>query len=213
MVKAHEVAVADHEKRRGVDRPDLVSGPAGEVVNDRLHALEEWEEVRRVRRHRLVAGLPAGELLRGRQPRIILLRRRDLGVVAVGADVRGSEHEAADLGRVAESKARGGEGTQTEAPDVDGPAPGDPVDHLGDVVGEALDGHGAAGVGCVAVTLQLDADHSAALGEPGKDVAEAAAEGHDAAVEGNERRSCGVAVLLVPDRDAINFLVGHAFRR
>ena len=142
-----------------------------------------------------------------------MLRCRDLGVVAVGADVRGSEHEAADLGRVAESEARGGEGTETEAPDVDGPAAGDPVDQLGDVVCEALNGHGAAGVGCVAVALELDADHSAALGQPREDVAEAAAKGENAAVDGDERRSCGVAVLLVPDGDAIDFLVGHAFRR
>ena len=45
MVEADEVAVADHEERGGGDRPDLVGGPAGEVVDDRLHALEEREEV------------------------------------------------------------------------------------------------------------------------------------------------------------------------
>jgi hypothetical protein len=61
----------------------------------------------------------------------------------------------------------------------------------------------------VAVALELDADHPAALGEPGKDVAEAALEGDDAAVQANERRSRGVAVLLVPDRDVIDLLVGH----
>ena len=111
---------------------------------------------------------------------------------------------------MAESEARGGEGAETEAPDVDRPAVRDPVDQLGDVVGEALDRHGAAGVGCVAVALELDADHPAALGEPGEDVAEAAAEGEDAAVQGDERRSCRVAVLLVPDGDAVDLFVGHA---
>jgi hypothetical protein len=63
----------------------------------------------------------------------------------------------------------------------------------------------------VAVALKLDADHPAALGEPRQDVAEAAAECDDAAVQGHERRSCGVAVLLVPDGDAVDLLVGHAF--
>ena len=44
MVEADEVVVADHEEGGGGDRPDLVSGPAGEVVNDRLHALEEGKK-------------------------------------------------------------------------------------------------------------------------------------------------------------------------
>jgi hypothetical protein len=131
-------------------------------------------------------------------------------VVAVGADVRGREHEAADLGRVAEGEARGGEGPEAEAPHVDGPAARDPVDQLGDVVGEAFDRHGTAGVGRVAVALELDADHPAALGEPGEDVAETALEGDDAAVQGDQRRSCGVVVLLVPDGDAVDLLAGHA---
>src|SRR5215203_6016431 len=65
VVEADEVAVADHEKRGGGDGPDLVGGPTGEVVNDRLHALEEREEVRWGRRHCLVVGLPCGELLLG----------------------------------------------------------------------------------------------------------------------------------------------------
>ena len=134
-------------------------------------------------------------------------------MVAVGSDVRGSEHEAADLGRVAESEARGGEGAETEAPDVDGPAVRDPVDQLGDVVCEPLDRHGAAGVGCVAVALELDADHPATLGEPRQDVAEAAAEGDDAAVQGDEHGACRVAVLLVPDGDAVDLFAGHDFRR
>ena len=43
--RRRKVTVADHEERRGGDGPDLVSGPTGEVVHDRLHALEEWEEV------------------------------------------------------------------------------------------------------------------------------------------------------------------------
>src|SRR5262245_43185170 len=58
VVQTYEVAVADHEERGGGDRPDLVRGPAGELVHDRLHALEEREEVRRVRRDGLVVGLP-----------------------------------------------------------------------------------------------------------------------------------------------------------
>ena len=174
VVEADEVAVADHEERGGGDRADLVGGPAGEVVDDRLQALEEREEVRRVRRDGLVGGLPGGELLLGRQSRVVLLGCRDLGVVAVGPDVRGREHEAADLGRVTQREARGGEGAEAVAPHVDGSAAGDPVDQLGDVVGEALDRHGAAGVGRVAVTLELDADHPATLGEPREHVAEAA---------------------------------------
>jgi hypothetical protein len=63
----------------------------------------------------------------------------------------------------------------------------------------------------VAVALEFDADHPAALGEPGEDVAEAAAEGDDAAVQGDEHGSCGVAVLLVPDGDAVDLFAGHAF--
>src|SRR5207344_1096158 len=116
------------------------------------------------------------------------------------------------LGRVAEGEARGGKGADTEAPNVDGSAARDPIDHLGDVIGEALDRHGATGVGCVAVALELDADHPAALSEPRQYVAEAAAERDDAAVQGDERRSCGIAVLLVPDGDAVDLLVGHAVR-
>jgi hypothetical protein len=112
---------------------------------------------------------------------------------------------------VAESEARGGQGAETEAPDVDGPAVRQPVDQLGDVVCEPLDRHCAAGVGCVAVALELDADHPAALAEPGKDVAEAAAEGDDAAMQGDERGPVGVAELLVPDGDAVDLFVGHAF--
>jgi hypothetical protein len=95
-------------------------------------------------------------------------------------------------------------------PHVDGPAARDPVDELGDVVGEPLDRHGAAGVGRVAVALELDADHPAALAEPGEHVAEAAVERENPAVQGDERRSCRVAALLVPDGDAVDLLVGHA---
>ena len=111
---------------------------------------------------------------------------------------------------MAHGEARGGEGAEAEAPHVDGSAAGDPVDQLGDVVGEPLDRHGAAGVGRVAVALELDADHPAALGEPGQDVVEAAVEREDAAVQGDERRPARVAVLLVPDGDAVDLLVGHA---
>ena len=108
-----------------------------------------------------------------------------------------------------QSKARRGEGAKAEAPHVDSPATRDPVDQLGDVVGESLDRHGAAGVGCVAVALELDADHPAALGEPGENVAKTAAEGDDTAVQGDERRSCRVAVLLVPDGDAVDLLAAR----
>jgi hypothetical protein len=83
---------------------------------------------------------------------------------------------------VAHGEARGGEGSEAVAPHVDGPAARDPVDQLGDVVGEALDRHRAAGVGRVAVALELDADHAAALAEPREDVVEAAVEREDAAV-------------------------------
>ena len=38
-------------------------------------------------------------------------------------------------------------------------------------------------------------------------------EREDAAVEGDERRAVGVAVLLVPDGDAVDLLVGHVPRR
>ena len=193
---------------------DLVGGPAGEVVDDRLQALEEREEVGRVRRHRLVVGLPGGELLLGRQARVVLLGRRDLGVVAVGADVRGGEHEAADLGRVADGEARGGEGAEAEAPHVDGSAARDPVDQLGDVVGEALDRHRAGR--CRACGRGPGARPRSPGGprvEPREDVAEAAVEREDAAVEGDERRAVGVAVLLVPDGDAVDLFVGHAPRR
>src|SRR5947208_1830524 len=129
--------------------------------------------------------------LLSRQAWMVLFGRRDLRVIAVGADVRGSEHEAADLGRVTESKARGGEGAEAVAPDVDRPAARDPVDQLGNVVGEPLERNGAVGVGRVPVALQLDADHPAAVDEPGKDVVKAAAEGEDAAVQGDQWRSCG----------------------
>ena len=107
-------------------------------------------------------------------------------MVAVEPNVRGGEHEVANLGRVAQREARRGEGTEAEAPHVDGPAARDPVDQLGDIVGETLDRHRAAGVGRVAVTLELDADHPAALCEPGEDVPEAAAEGEESTVERNE---------------------------
>ena len=72
VVEADEVAVADHEERGRGDAADLVGGPAGEVVHDRLHPLEEREEVARVGRHCLVVGLPASELLLRRQPRVVL---------------------------------------------------------------------------------------------------------------------------------------------
>src|SRR4029078_11895368 len=61
-------------------------------------------------------------------------------------------------------------------------------DHIarGAGVGESSDRDGAAGVGRVAVALELDADHPAALGEPGEHLAEAALEGDDAAVQGDQ---------------------------
>ena len=110
---------------------------------------------------------------------------------------------------MAEGQARGGEGAEAEAPHVDGSAARDAVDQLGHVVGEALDRHRPAGVGRVAVALELDPDDPAALRQPRQDVAEAALEREDAAVEGDERRAVGVAVLLVPDGDAVDRLVGH----
>ena len=105
---------------------------------------------------------------------------------------------------MAEGQARGGEGAEAEAPHVDGSAARDAVDQLGHVVGEALDRHRPAGVGSVAVALELDPDDPAALRQPREDVAEAALERDDAAVEGDERRAVGVAVLLVPDGDAVD---------
>jgi hypothetical protein len=51
--------VADHEEGRRRDGADLVGGPTGEVVHDRLHALQEREEVAVVRRDRLVVRLSA----------------------------------------------------------------------------------------------------------------------------------------------------------
>ena len=210
VVEADEVLVPDHQERGSGDRPDLLGGPAGHVVDHGLQALEEREEVIRVGRHRLVRGLPDRELLLRRQARIVLLGCGDLGVVAVGADVRGAEHEAADLGRVPHGEGCGGEGAEAEAPHVDGPAARDPVDQLGDVIGEPLDRHGATGVRRVAVALELDADHPAALGEPREDVVEAAVERHDAAVQGDQRWPGRVAELLVPDGDAVDLLGGHA---
>src|SRR4051812_43515314 len=44
--------------------------------------------------------------------------------------------------------------------------------------------------------------------EAGEDAAEAALEGDDAAVHGNQLRSFRVAVLRVPDGDAVNLLNG-----
>src|SRR3954466_7049103 len=71
---------------------------------------------------------------------------------------------------------------QAVAPHVDRSAAGDPIDQLGHIIGEPLDRHGAAGVGRVAVALELDADHPATLREPREDVAEAALKGEDAPV-------------------------------
>src|SRR4029079_5277451 len=97
------------------------------------------EEVGRVRRHGLVVGLPRGELLPGRQPRVVLLGRRDLRVVSVWADVRCSEHKPADLAGMTKSEARGRQRAETESPDVDGVATRDPIDELSDVIGEAFE--------------------------------------------------------------------------
>ena len=44
VVETDEVSVADHEEGGGGDAADLVGGPAGEVLYDRLHPLEEREE-------------------------------------------------------------------------------------------------------------------------------------------------------------------------
>ena len=105
--------------------------------------------------------------------------------------------------------ARRRQGAEAEAPEVGRSAAGHPVHELGDVVGEALDRHGPAGVGRVAVALKLDPDYPAALREPWQHVAEAAVEGKDPTVEGDERRPVGVAVLLVPDGNAVDLLVRH----
>lgn len=110
---------------------------------------------------------------------------------------------------MAEGQACGGEGAEAEVPHVDGSAVRDLVDHLGYVVGEALDRHRPAGVGGVAVALELHPDDPMALRQPRENVAEAALERDDAAVEGDKRRAVGVAVLLVPDGDAVDRLVGH----
>ena len=83
VVEAHEVPLTDHEERGGGDRADLVGRPTGELVHDRLQTFEEREEARRIGRDGLVGGLPRGELLLVRQPRVILFGRRDLGVVAL----------------------------------------------------------------------------------------------------------------------------------
>src|ERR1700687_5666655 len=61
----------------------------------------------------------------------------------------------------------------------------------------------------MAVALELDPDHPAVLREPRQHGAEAAFEGEDSAMEGDERRPVGVAVLLVPHGNAIDFLVRH----
>ena len=105
--------------------------------------------------------------------------------------------------------ARRRQGAEAEAPEVGRPAVGHPVNELGNVVGEALDRHGSAGVGRVAVALKLDPDHPAAVRQPWEHVAEAAIEGDDPTVKGDERRPVGVAVLLVPDRNAVDLLVRH----
>ncbi len=199
----------DQERRRG-DAADLVGGPAREVVHHRLQPLEEREEVVGVRRHRVVVGLPLRELFLGRQPRVVLLGRGDLGVVAVGPDVRSGQHQTPNLRRMTEGQARRGERAEAVAPHVDGPAAREAIDQLGDVVGETLDRYRAAGIGRVTVALELDPDDPAAGRQPREDVDEAALEREDAAVQRNERRAAGVAVLLVPDRDAVDVLVGHA---
>ena len=51
----------------------------------------------------------------------------------------------------------------------------------------------------MAVALELDPDDPAVVRQPGENVHELALEREDAAVEGDERRALGVAVLLVPD--------------
>src|SRR4051794_22377789 len=61
----------------------------------------------------------------------------------------------------------------------------------------------------MAVALELDPDHMAAFREPRQHVAEAPLEGHNPTVEGDERRPVGVAVLLVPDGNAVDLLVRH----
>ena len=98
---------------------------------------------------------------------------------------------------------------QAEAPEVGRSAAADTVHEFGDVVGEALDRHGSAGVGRVAVALKLDTDHPAALCEPRQHIAEGPVEGDEPTVEGDERRPVGVAVLLVPDGNAVDLLVRH----
>jgi hypothetical protein len=56
------------------------------------------------------------------------------------------------------------------------------------------------------------ADHPAPFGEPREDLAEAALERVDAAMQRDQRRPCGVTSLLVPDRNAVDLLTGHANR-
>ena len=209
VVEADEVLIPDHKERGGGHRADLVVGPARPIVDDRLYPLEEREEVVGVGRHGLIGASPGRELLLGGEAGIVLLRCRDLRVVAIGPDVDGGEHETPDLRGVPHGDARRRQGPEAEAPEVGRSAAGHPVHELGDVVGEALDRHGPAGVGRVAVALKLDPDHPAALREPRQHVAEAAVEGKDPTVEGDERRPVGVAVLLVPDGNAVDLLVRH----
>ena len=85
----------------GGHRADLVVGPAGPIVDDRLHPLEEREEVVWVGRHRLVGGLPG----RGRSPRGRPARRRPPGPRArfTGAI---EEKTQASFGRSGERSAR-----------------------------------------------------------------------------------------------------------
>ena len=59
------------------------------------------------------------------------------------------------------------------------------------------------------MALELDADHPAAVRQPREDIAEAGRERDDAAVEGDERRALGVAVLLVPDGHTVDQFLGH----
>lgn len=110
---------------------------------------------------------------------------------------------------MADGEARRSQRAEAVAPHVDRPAAGDPVDQFGDVIGESLDRQGPAGVGRVPVSLQFHTEHPPTVGEPGEDVAEAALEREDATVQGHERRSVYVPVLLVPDGDVVDRFERH----
>ena len=87
--------------------------------------------------------------------------------------------------------------------------PTDAVDQLGHVVSESLDRHRPAGVCGVAVALEHRPNITRQWHiQPGENVAKAALEREDAAVDG-ERAHRG---LLEPNGDTVDLLVGMSLR-